>query len=444
MMGAPLKSGPLRYMSALNSYETVEMTLYLNGFTCAQKNKDLIAVSLSPLTIVSNCASPQESKQGYFKVFSVSLLDRKPMIFAAASHSEEEAEDARASWVLSLMNCVQVGAQSLFPKGTRITVDPVGDDADRLLAGYLLHYERVENRDGCYHLLYADVSFKENGAILTLYEDDSCKAKVIEIPIDALSYIDDIVGVQCASFVFQNTHFICRTAWEKKLWFRIISNIRIKLLGRVSDYRASLPHFREEIRRQMELQSFSMDMVPRPLALAPILPAFADNDAAESDVRHSTSKKSDHVGTSILSEILKAKRMANADDIGSLQHPNVETSAADVHLDISDEKQGDANEEATHREAYTALRVRIEDPEDGDALSKLPELRKPEVTETRSSSPWKRWWGKKQKSKADDQGARTVRTARQSSMWKGWWNLRKTVADGERLEKGRRTDKQKK
>eukprot|EP00397_Hematodinium_sp_SG-2012_P040959 GEMP01045002.1.p1 GENE.GEMP01045002.1~~GEMP01045002.1.p1 ORF type:complete len:329 (+),score=47.62 GEMP01045002.1:382-1368(+) len=198
-------------------------------------------------------------------------------------------------WTLDMANCIQLCADSMYPQGSRPTVDPIPRfkyTHNRLLAGYLLQYEETHNTplaktdpDGYYHLMYVDAYFQNKDAKLTFYEDESCEAKLFDICVHPHINCEDKIGIQGTRFILQDFQFICRTPWEKKLWYRTICNIRIKLLGMTAEFDKGLPHFRDAIRKHMKILSFGIDDVPlranEPLVPVAILDSSTNKDVWE-------------------------------------------------------------------------------------------------------------------------------------------------------------------
>ncbi|CAE8596170.1 unnamed protein product, partial [Polarella glacialis] len=229
LMGVPIREGTLWHLSAQDRFESINFSLYVNGFAFSTSDGQEAAVSLSPFSLVRNCRF-QSGECAKLKSFKVSLLEPDPCCyFAVRSMDEKEAEEERSAWVLGLSHTILLITDSLLPTAS-LTCDPlpgVPKTRRRLLAGYLIH--RDDNTT--ISVLYCELQATQgNSARIVSYENELCERPVMDILITDTTVCCDVVGINCSCFVVDGHHFATQSPSERKLWLRALNNLKAQTL----------------------------------------------------------------------------------------------------------------------------------------------------------------------------------------------------------------------
>lgn len=255
LRGVPIREGELWYLSAEEQVEPVNFTLYVNGFTFGQTERE-VSISLPPFSLVRNCkfqSNYSNLNLSDFKIFKVSLFTQGICYYyGVRGEDERQAEEERSRWVLDISRAMRLVTQSLFPPFS-ISCDPLNNIAlteNRLMAGYLVHHEDSYTAT----VLYCELH-PQNGdqAKLVLYENELCRTVVTEVPLTDRSVCCEKVGINCSCFVVENHQFSSRTLSERKLWLRAISNVKVKLQNHAPQpLYEELSHYRIAIKEHIQ------------------------------------------------------------------------------------------------------------------------------------------------------------------------------------------------
>lgn len=261
LRGVPIREDSLWLLSVENDsvreVSKITMSLYINGFSFIYKEIER-AFSLSPFTLVRPCRFYND-KRGIdvagFKCFKVGLFAAGALLYFAVAAQEDErrAEEERQRWAVDISCAVQLVTQSLFPSYA-VSCDPleaVSQTKRRLMAGYLIAGPTPHSAV----LLFCELQPQSRGqARLALYETEGCGSFVRDIFITEDSACMEKVGLNCSCFCVGEHLFAARTPEERRLWLRVISNVKAKLRNRapsptdleLRQYRASI---KEHLRR---------------------------------------------------------------------------------------------------------------------------------------------------------------------------------------------------
>jgi len=219
--------GRIGLVSAVFRIEPVTLLLYVNGFSLTHDGGQTVQITLNPFSLIRNCNLAGEEPTDY-KFFKVSVRQDKFYYFGVQSTDVQDREEQRAKWVTHFANIVRVITQSLFPP-FQVKVDPLPTEPStwtRLMAGYLVHFDEDEVVSVPYCELHAQ---NDDTAKLVLHENELCKMRVMGIYISSSSRCILKEGIRSSCFTLDDHCFSARTIWERKLWIRAISNLRVKL-----------------------------------------------------------------------------------------------------------------------------------------------------------------------------------------------------------------------
>lgn len=249
LFGMPLREGSLWHLSTQERFESVNFSLYVNGFVFSTSDGLEASVSLSPFSLVRNCRF-QSGAYAQLKSFKVSLLDHDPCCyFAVRSNLERESEEERSEWVLSISHTILLITDSLLPPFS-VTCDPLpGRPSRRLMAGYLIHRDDLSSVS----VLFCELQAHEGEtAKFVMYENDLCESRVMHVSVTESTACCDIVGINCCCFFIDCHHFASQTPSERKLWLRALSNVKVKIQNRAPPPTdGELDHYREGIREHI-------------------------------------------------------------------------------------------------------------------------------------------------------------------------------------------------
>uniref|UniRef100_A0A7S4RJF1 PH domain-containing protein n=1 Tax=Alexandrium monilatum TaxID=311494 RepID=A0A7S4RJF1_9DINO len=261
----PLRGVPIREDSVwlltvehdcVEEITKIAMALYINGISFTYKDKER-SFSLSPFTLVRPCRFYDDQRGidvSALKCFKVALFAAGALLYFAVGErgvEEKKAEEERQRWAVDISCAVQLVTQSLFPSYS-ISCDPLEAATQtqrRLMAGYLI----VGPSPHAAVLLFCELQPQSKGqARLALYESEGCAAVVMNIFITENSTCVEKVGLNCSCFSVGDTLFAARTPEERRLWLRVISNVKAKLRNRApSPTDLELRHYRSAIKEHL-------------------------------------------------------------------------------------------------------------------------------------------------------------------------------------------------
>lgn len=251
LLGVPIREGDVWHLSAQDRFETVSLSLYVNGFTFSTLEGLEASISLSPFSLVRNCKF-QSGECSKLKSFKVSLLEPHPCCyFAVRDGCDREAEDERSDWVLGLSHTILLITHSLLPTFS-LTCEPLPEipqTARRLMAGYLIHRD-----DGnSISVLFCELcAHRGSSARLVLYENDLCANPIMDILITESSVCCDVVGINCSCFIVDSHQFATKTPSERKIWLRALSNVKVMIQNRAPEPTdEELVHYRISIQEHI-------------------------------------------------------------------------------------------------------------------------------------------------------------------------------------------------
>lgn len=277
LRGVPIREDSLWLLGVENDnvreISRITLSLYINGFSFMYKEKER-CFSLSPFTLVRPCRF-YDDQMGLditaFKCFKVALFAAGALLyFGVGCHDGDEkaAEEERHRWAVDISCTVQLVTQSLFPS-YRVSCDPVEaapQTAQRLMAGYLIAGPDPESAV----VLFCELQPQHHGqARLALYDSEGCEALVRDILITEDSTCVEKVGLNCSCFSVGEHLFAARTPEERRLWLRVIANVKAKLRNRApSPTDIELRQYRCAIKEHIHragVEAHSAPAVPEPL-----------------------------------------------------------------------------------------------------------------------------------------------------------------------------------
>jgi len=280
LRGVPIREGGLWFLSVENDCvreaSMVTLSLYVNGLSFVHKEEEY-SFSLSPFTLVRNCRffdSNGDIELSKFKCFKVSLFTHGVCLYWATGlgeGGEAAAEEERLRWALDLSCAAQLVAQSLLPASV-CSCDPakaIAETYRRLLAGYLL----VGVTPHSVAALFCELQPQSSGrARLALYTTEGCEVLAMELFITDSSMVLEKVGINCSCFSLEDILFCARCPEERRLWLRVIANLKAKLRHRApSPTQEELEQYRAAIKEHLASSAPAMDAVMRPSPQEPLL-----------------------------------------------------------------------------------------------------------------------------------------------------------------------------
>jgi hypothetical protein len=255
------------------NFQQVQLSLHVNGYSIKplDQSRRPTIIAWSPFSLVQACrlhSMQADAALPWLRLFKVSVFHHGVTHFFAAQGEDADAD--RARWVADIARALRVLTQSLFPPFSMSMLPVFGAEwtSTRLLAGYML---LCNNQD--VSLVYSELhAHIDSAAAFAVYKDEYCDARVMHIGIGVNTCVSERVGVDCSCFSVDGHHFATRSAQEKTLWLRAISNVKVKLRHRASNPSAEdLVHYREAIAESIQ----SVRCPPDDMSLSPILPRRA-------------------------------------------------------------------------------------------------------------------------------------------------------------------------
>lgn len=281
-LNLPLAGPPTRVDEVLhllpdddnNDFETVRLTLHVNGFAIMplESKRDPVFIAWSPFSLVQACrlhTVQADNALPWLRLFKVSVFHHGSTHFFAVQG--EGADGVRARWVADIARSIRTLTQSLFPPFSISTTPLVGArwTATRLMAGFMV---MCNNQDVC--LTYCELHAQRDcEAAFVAYKDEYCDARIVHCNIGINTAISERVGVDCSCFSVDGHHFCTRSSQEKTLWLRAISNVKVKLrhnAGCPTDtelafYRAAIQESLSHVKTVPENSPQSAALLPRQL-----------------------------------------------------------------------------------------------------------------------------------------------------------------------------------
>lgn len=236
-LNLPLSGPPLREAEVWHllpregqNFEKVNLSLHANGYRIRplDTTRPPISIAWSPFSLVQACRLHNvkaDNALPWLRLFKVSVFHHGITYFFAAQGASADTE--RARWVADIARALRVLTQSLFIPFSLSTSSVLGAEwtTTRLLAGYIL---LCNNQDVA--LVYCELhAHRDCEAKFVAYKDDICDARIMCISIGVQTVVSERVGVDCSCFSVDGHHFSTRSAQEKTLWLRAISNVKVKL-----------------------------------------------------------------------------------------------------------------------------------------------------------------------------------------------------------------------
>lgn len=257
LMGAPIRTGEVLYLGPNNvgpkeetsCFIKADLHLHSNGIVIRPHASETSPIPLtwSPFTLVQACrlhTHQADQALQHHRLFKVSIFQFGTTCIFAAQGQDPEIE--RARWVADVSRALRAFTQSLLTSFSIRTKPLMGAPwtNTRLVAGYLLMCD-----DDGVSLIYAELHGHSDGsAAWVCYENEGCVNQVMRLNIRLESHVSERVGIDCSCFGFDTHHFSARTAAEKQLWLRAISNVKVKLRhGAPNPSAQDLHHYRSSI-----------------------------------------------------------------------------------------------------------------------------------------------------------------------------------------------------
>jgi len=315
LKGPVVRVGKVWYLCPrVGTFEPATLRLYANGFTIVKKGKDKASkpteksVAWSPFTNVQACRLHSEKADEAFpwlRLFKVSIFHFSDVHYFAARNANQPARPSiqseaaaalvvgeglsiddcglerydtltgdadleRMRWIVDMSRTLRAFTCSLFP-AFQLAVEPVIDRASthrRLLAGYVLLCLQDE-----VDVVYLELSAYSDGVVpLTIYADESCSSQVTRISMTLETEVTERAGVDCSCFSVGGYNLVASTVAEKRLWLRVISNVKVKIRHHaknpssldISVYRASILEFARSMKKgESKLATGGEPLLPR-------------------------------------------------------------------------------------------------------------------------------------------------------------------------------------
>lgn len=276
LRGVPIQDSiPLYHIVAEDHVETVQFSLFVNGFSFVSESGKETSLSLQPICLIRCCRFT--GRLASYKSFKIYYFGRGQCFYFAIRSEQttfEDAEQVRSRLVLSISHAIYLLTLSLYPAFS-IRCLPLPDNPQthlRLLAGYLIH----QDQPSCISVLYCELQAHWDGrAYLAFYENELCTEKVMKMPITQDSSYVEILGINCSCFSIGNHHFSARTQSERKLWLRGISNVQVKLRTRAPNpTQNQLAAFRASVKEHIHRVECTSDFQ---ISSEPLLQGFEDD-----------------------------------------------------------------------------------------------------------------------------------------------------------------------
>lgn len=253
LLGEVLRRGQAWMLSEADGgaeeVERGEIWLYANGFcfkhdgqTWGTEDQGL-EVLLVPFAFVRPVAMQSSALQAaisttcHAKILAITLyLEGRTHFFGFTGRDEEKAQDLCSAWVRDISRSIRWVTESLFTRGScfqTLLASPEEEDSEhtgRLMAGYLLFSDPV----GTIRMVYVEVHPPGDGkARIALYDDTRhTSALCQEALLDARTACYEKVGYDCSCFCVGALQLSARTVFERQLWLRAVSNLKVKLQNR--------------------------------------------------------------------------------------------------------------------------------------------------------------------------------------------------------------------
>merc|ERR1740129_1601490 len=229
-----------------------EMSLYANGFRfkCDDEAWDSppLDVVLSPFSfarrvsmqsaVLADAISPSPVS----RILAVSLyLQGRAHFFGIGGKDENQVEELCNRWVADLALSIRWVTESLFTRGSCFQTRPAavsGRASERLMAGYILHGDDGCRAPSAIRLLYAELYPPREGKARLLLHEDTLTLESSpwqELLIEGRTPSFDKVGHDCSCFCVGTLQLSARTVFERQLWLRAVSNVKVKLQSRGAD-----------------------------------------------------------------------------------------------------------------------------------------------------------------------------------------------------------------
>eukprot|EP00928_Gymnodinium_smaydae_P038530 TRINITY_DN26563_c0_g2_i1.p1 TRINITY_DN26563_c0_g2~~TRINITY_DN26563_c0_g2_i1.p1 ORF type:complete len:499 (+),score=118.84 TRINITY_DN26563_c0_g2_i1:162-1658(+) len=270
LRGAPVLEGDLWWLMAEDTVESVQFSLYVNGFSFVHAGRKS-SISFSPFALVRNCKFLPSTVAanvavGDMKIFKVALFSQGVCYYFGVKGSDARpAEEERATWVLEIARAMNAVTESVFPPfGFCCAPLPlVPSTRTRLMAGYVVYRETATVAS----VLYCELHPHGDGqARMAFYENVMCKKRIMDIYITENTVCCEKAGIRSSCFSIDCHTFASRNFGERKLWLRAISNVKVKLQNRAPPpTEEELWNYRRAIEEHVDYSGITPDGRVRPV-----------------------------------------------------------------------------------------------------------------------------------------------------------------------------------
>lgn len=240
LQGEPLYVGRILQLTLGQSIHDMTLAMHANGFSLISSSPEpgepaTLTRAWSPFSLVEKCQVKTMTHSSYWAVFKLTVFRQEghDRCFYFASTGDQAAQE-RDEWVERMSHIIGAVTISLFPAHA-IAVMPVPGVAatsSRIMAGYLL----MSLAQDQVQLLYSELcAYSQREARFTTYRDEWCDKEVFSMIILDSTTVSTRKGTYCTIFGLDQYRFCARTAEEKELWLRAVSNIKVKLMFEAPD-----------------------------------------------------------------------------------------------------------------------------------------------------------------------------------------------------------------
>lgn len=256
--GEPLYSGEILELRLGQSMHRMCLVLYANGYSItpissgADRSAKTVSGIWSPFSLVQKC-QVKTVAPSLWAVFKLTVFrNGSADINTYFTTSGDNAAVERDAWMEQISQAIATVTMSLFPP-SEITVQPLPWEPNtitRIMAGYLLQCTLADHVSVIYCELHA---YSGRQARFVVYKDEWCEIEVSNKELTEHTVVGTRSGTHCNVFSVDEGHFCARTAREKELWLRAVSNVKVKLMFEAPDPTAEeLDIFRAAVREQID------------------------------------------------------------------------------------------------------------------------------------------------------------------------------------------------
>eukprot|EP00916_Digyalum_oweni_P008679 GHVL01014483.1.p1 GENE.GHVL01014483.1~~GHVL01014483.1.p1 ORF type:complete len:297 (-),score=48.94 GHVL01014483.1:61-951(-) len=255
----PVCEGYVYHISAHETVTQVLLSIYLNGFaflknTDSNENEQYeIQICVNPFVLVRNCKFFW-SKSHHFEdlhVFKVVLLSHDASYLFGCTSSDE-----RIKWMSLIAHSIKAVTCSIYPI-YNLSIIPIKNNyktVNRILSGYLIILDPIKYITASIVYCELQAQTKQENASFILYENSQCLTTIKRVDITENTPCYEKVSFGSCVFVIDTMQFAGRSANDRKLWLRVISNIKVKVLNKAPPpSQDELYYYRISINDQLKL-----------------------------------------------------------------------------------------------------------------------------------------------------------------------------------------------